>query len=60
MDFFRRWYGPTLKAFAALDESGQDALEADLVALANRFDRLDADGAIAIPATYIEAIAVKR
>ena len=60
VDFFRRWYGPTLKAFAALDESGQDALEADLVALANRFDRLDADEAIAIPATYIEAIAVKR
>ena len=60
VDFFRRWYGPTLKAFAALDEPGQDALEADLVALANRFDRLDDDGAIAIPATYIEAIAVRR
>ena len=60
VDFFRRWYGPTLKAFAALDEPGQDALEADLVALANRFDRLDGGDAIAIPATYIEAIAVRR
>jgi SAM-dependent methyltransferase len=60
VDFFRRWYGPTLKAFAALDESGQSALEADLVELARRWDRLDADGAIAIPSAYTEAVAIKR
>src|SRR3954451_1819815 len=28
--FFRRWYGPTLKAFEALDEPGRTALAADL------------------------------
>ena len=26
VEFFRRWYGPTLKAFEALDEAGQAAL----------------------------------
>ena len=29
--FFRLWYGPTVKAFAALDDDARDALEADLV-----------------------------
>lgn len=57
--FFRLWYGPTLKAFAALDDAGRDALEADLIALARRYDRLGAD-ALAIPATYLEAIADRR
>ena len=57
--FFRRWYGPTVKAFAALDENGQAALMSDLVALADRFDRLDDEGALAIPATYLDAVAVR-
>jgi ubiquinone/menaquinone biosynthesis C-methylase UbiE len=57
--FFRLWYGPTLKAFAALEDTKRDALELDLVELANRFDRLGTD-AIAIPATYMEAVAVRR
>ena len=29
--FFRTWYGPTVKAFAALDDRTGDALERDLV-----------------------------
>jgi SAM-dependent methyltransferase len=57
--FFRLWYGPTLKAFAALEDTKRDALEIDLVELANRFDRLGTD-AIAIPATYTEAVAIRR
>jgi ubiquinone/menaquinone biosynthesis C-methylase UbiE len=57
--FFRLWYGPTLKAFAALDDAGREALEADLIALARSHDRLDGD-ALAIPATYLEAIADRR
>jgi ubiquinone/menaquinone biosynthesis C-methylase UbiE len=59
VEFFRRWYGPTLKAFAALEGEARDALERDLVALADRFDRLGGD-AVAIPSTYIETVAVKR
>ncbi len=59
VSFFRTWYGPTLKAFAALEGSARDALESDLVALARRFDRLGRD-AVAIPATYTEAVAHAR
>ena len=57
--FFRTWYGPTLKAFAALEGAAQEALERDLVDLARRSDRLGGD-AIAIPATYTETVAVRR
>ena len=61
VDFFRTWYGPTLKAFAALEGAARDALEDDLLALARRSDRLGGgSGAIAIPASYIEAVAVVR
>jgi SAM-dependent methyltransferase len=56
--FFRLWYGPTVKAFAALEGAARDALENDLVALARRFDRLG-NGATAIPAAYTEAVAIK-
>lgn len=59
VSFFRTWYGPTLKAFAALEGDARDALEHDLVALARRYNRLG-DNATAIPSTYIEAVAVRR
>jgi SAM-dependent methyltransferase len=59
--FFRTWYGPTFKAFAALEGDAQDALEQDLVELARRWDRLGGgSGSIAIPAAYIEAVAVTQ
>jgi ubiquinone/menaquinone biosynthesis C-methylase UbiE len=58
--FFRRWYGPTFKAFAALEDKARHALQRDLVELAGRFDRLGGGDAIAIPATYTEAVAVTR
>jgi ubiquinone/menaquinone biosynthesis C-methylase UbiE len=59
VSFFRTWYGPTLKAFESLDVYRREALERDLVELANRHDRLGA-GAIAIPATYLETVAFRR
>jgi len=59
VSFFRTWYGPTLKAFASLERSAQEALERDLVALAGQHDRLGS-GAVAIPATYLEVVATKR
>ena len=59
VEFFRRWYGPTLKAFAALEGESREALERDLVELARRHDRLAGDP-IAIPAAYTEAVAVMR
>ena len=59
ISFFRAWYGPTLKAFASLDDGGREALESDLIALVERYDRL-CGGAVAIPSTYTEAVARKR
>ena len=59
VSYFRMWYGPTVKAFASLDDEAREALERDLVELAIRHDRLGTD-AIAIPATYLEAVAVRR
>ena len=60
VSFFRTWYGPTLKAFASLEPAAQEALERDLVALADRHDRLGSSDAIAIPATYLESVATRR
>ena len=56
VSFFRLWYGPTLKAFAGLNDIARDALEVDLVELVRTYDRLDGE-AVAVPATYLEAIA---
>jgi ubiquinone/menaquinone biosynthesis C-methylase UbiE len=53
--FFRRWYGPVLKAFEVLDDDGRAALAHHLAQLARRWDRNHA-GSIAIPATYLETI----
>ncbi|HEY0869140.1 MAG TPA: class I SAM-dependent methyltransferase [Acidothermaceae bacterium] len=58
--FFRRWYGPTLKAFEALDDIGRTALAADLTDLARKFDRNSDGGSIAIPATYLESVITLR
>jgi hypothetical protein len=35
LDWFRTWFGMTITAFAALDDAGQQALAADLIALAS-------------------------
>ena len=60
VDFFRTWYGPTLKAFVALEEAARKELAADLIDLARRWNRLGGAAATALPATYIEAVAVTR
>jgi ubiquinone/menaquinone biosynthesis C-methylase UbiE len=55
---FRAYYGPTHAAFAALDEHGQVALEADLVTLIRRADRGGAAG-IAVSGEYLETVITK-
>ncbi|MFN8185760.1 MAG: class I SAM-dependent methyltransferase [Gaiellales bacterium] len=58
VEFFRTWYGPTLKAFESLDEAGRAGLEQALVELARRHNRHGED-ALAVDAAYIEAIAIR-
>ena len=56
VDTFRTYYGPTHRAFAALDAGGQRALEDDLLALAESANR-SAAGALAVPSEYLEVVA---
>src|SRR4051794_19298829 len=58
--FFRRWYGPTLKAFDSLDDQGKAALAGDLAALASEHDRNRDGGSIAVPADYLETVITLR
>ena len=55
IDFFRTYYGPMNRAFAALDHSGQHALYAALLVLAREWNRSER-GAFAAPAEYLEAV----
>lgn len=54
--FLARWYGPTLKAFEAVGEGGQAALESDLVALANRWNTRRAGDGLAVPSAYLQTV----
>lgn len=58
VEFFRLYYGPTNRAFAALDPPGQEALRADLELLWSEYNY--APGAVYVPAEYLEVIAVRR
>ena len=55
VDIFRTFYGPVHKAFLALDADGQQALEADLLALLRRCARSSAAGLV-VPAEYLETV----
>jgi SAM-dependent methyltransferase len=56
---FREFYGPTLKAFAALDGSRQAALEQDI---ADLLDRINVAGtsSLVVPGEYLEVVIHKR
>jgi ubiquinone/menaquinone biosynthesis C-methylase UbiE len=57
IEYWRRFYGPTMKAFEAVGDAGRAALEADLLALIARFDRAG-DGTMVVPSEYLEAVVV--
>jgi SAM-dependent methyltransferase len=59
VEFMRGYYGPLNKAFGALDEEGQDALEQDLISLAERYNRSE-DGTAVLAADYLEVVATRR
>ena len=52
---FKSYYGPLLKAFAALDASAQAALEKDVTRLIERFNRAE-DGTMVVPSEYLEIV----
>jgi ubiquinone/menaquinone biosynthesis C-methylase UbiE len=59
VEVFRNYYGPVVKAFAAIDPKAQEALEADLLALLDKFD-VARDGTLVVPSEYLEVIVTKR
>ena len=56
---FRDYYGPTLKAFAALDAAGKVALEHDITAL---LEELNTAGpaSLVVPGEYLEIVVTKK
>jgi hypothetical protein len=51
---FRTYYGPTMNAFAAAEQSGKAAdLQQELEALFERQNRSEAKGTTSIPATFL-------
>jgi SAM-dependent methyltransferase len=59
VDYWQRYYGPTLKAFETVGEAGAPALRADILELIARLNRAD-DGTMVVPNEYLEAVIVKR
>jgi hypothetical protein len=56
---FRNFYGPTHKAYAALDPSRQARLTADITAL---LERLNVGGAntLVVPGEYLEVVITRK
>jgi hypothetical protein len=59
LDFFRRYYGPMHKAFAALDPKAQAELADDMIALMTKLNRAD-DGTLVLPGEYLEVVIFKK
>jgi ubiquinone/menaquinone biosynthesis C-methylase UbiE len=59
LEVFRDYYGPTHKAFAALNETAQAALARDIVAL---LEQLNVGGAksLVVPSEYLEIVVTKQ
>jgi len=59
VELFRGYYGPVLKAFAAIDPNARKALEADLYALLDELN-LAKDGTLVVPSAYLEVVITKK
>jgi SAM-dependent methyltransferase len=59
LDVFKTYYGPVLKAFAALDTASQDGLQRDVLALIATMNR-SGDATMVLPSEYLEVVVTKR
>ena len=60
VEFFRKYYGPTFRAFESLAAPAQDALRRDLVELQTRHNTAQDASKTEVAAEYLEVIATKR
>ena len=58
LDVFKTFYGPVLKAFAALSPDAQDALQEYFLRLGAEFNR-SGDGTMIVPSEYLEVVIVR-
>jgi ubiquinone/menaquinone biosynthesis C-methylase UbiE len=59
LDVFKTFYGPVLKAFAALDAASQQDLHNDLYALIVRMNK-SGDATMVVPSEYLEVVIIRR
>jgi ubiquinone/menaquinone biosynthesis C-methylase UbiE len=59
LEVFKSYYGPVLKTFAALDPTAQAALDRDLLALIDQFNR-STDGSMVVPSGYLEIVITRN
>jgi SAM-dependent methyltransferase len=59
VEVFKTYYGPMLKAFAALDSAERAALRGDLLALIGRMNKAT-DDTMVVPGEYLEVVITKR
>ncbi|GEP42962.1 class I SAM-dependent methyltransferase [Brevifollis gellanilyticus] len=59
VDFFRQYYGPTLRAFESLPASDRPALREDLVKLQTEYNRSTEPGTTEVAAEYLHITASK-
>lgn len=59
LDVFKTYYGPMLKAFAALDETKQKGLKHDLLALIASLNKAG-DGTMVVPSEYLEVVIIRK
>ena len=60
VEFFRTYYGPTLRAFEALPAERQAELNDGLISLVQKYDRNQGTGPVAIAADYLETVIVRK
>jgi hypothetical protein len=56
---FRDYYGPTHKAFAALDDKLRASLTADMTSLLHRLN-IAGSNSLVVPGEYLEVVITKR
>ena len=59
LEVFKTYYGPVLKAFAALDAAAQQDLHNDLYALIVRMNK-SGDATMVVPSEYLEVVIVRK
>lgn len=59
LDVFKTYYGPVLKAFAALDAAAQQNLHNDLYALIVRMNK-SGDATMVVPSEYLEVVITRK